>query len=78
MVSHINLWLNMSQFVMSVAICDGKCRNLWQRQNMKKRVFVRICLYEIICILNNVEQKQDDQLESAIKYLEIFCRFVVA
>ena len=25
----------MSQFVTGVAICDGKCRNLWQRQNMQ-------------------------------------------
>ena len=24
-----------SQFVTDVAICDGKCRNLWQRQNMQ-------------------------------------------
>ena len=30
-----NLWLKMSQFVTGVAICDGKCRNLWQRQNMQ-------------------------------------------
>ena len=27
-----NLWLKVSQFVTGVAICDGKCRNLWQRQ----------------------------------------------
>ena len=30
-----NLWLKVSQFVTGVAICDGKCRNLWQRQNMQ-------------------------------------------
>ena len=30
-----NLWLKLSQFVTGVAICDGKCRNLWQRQNMQ-------------------------------------------
>ena len=30
-----NLWLKVSQFVTDVAICDGKCRNLWQRQNMQ-------------------------------------------
>ena len=29
------LWLKVSQFVTGVAICDGKCRNLWQRQNMQ-------------------------------------------
>ena len=30
-----NLWLKISQFVTGVAICDGMCRNLWQRQNMQ-------------------------------------------
>ena len=30
-----NLWLKVSQFVTGVAICDGKCRNLWQRQNVQ-------------------------------------------
>ena len=30
-----NLWLKVSQFVPGVANCDGKCRNLWQRQNMQ-------------------------------------------
>ena len=30
-----NLWLKVSQFVTGVANCDGKCRNLWQRQNMQ-------------------------------------------
>ena len=30
-----NLWLKMLQFVTGVAICDGKCRNLWQRRNMQ-------------------------------------------
>ena len=28
-----NLWLKVSQFVMDVAICDGKRRNLWQLQD---------------------------------------------
>ena len=30
-----NLGLKVSQFVTGVAICDGKCRNLWQRQNIQ-------------------------------------------
>ena len=29
-----NLFMKLSQFVIGVAICKGKCRNLWQRQNM--------------------------------------------
>ena len=33
-VSQFNLWLKVSQFVTGVAICDGKCRNLW-RQDMQ-------------------------------------------
>ena len=30
-----NLWMKVSQFGTGVAICDGKYRNLWQRQNMQ-------------------------------------------
>ena len=45
-----NLWLKGSQFVTGVAICDGKCRNLWQRQNMQFNVIDSINFDEYVVL----------------------------
>ena len=44
-----NLWLKVSQFVTGVAICDGKCRNLW-RQNMQFNVIDSINFDEYVVL----------------------------